>query len=79
MLFYCYAQKPHWLLNYAMYWHPFVLIAPAMCAGLGWAFSRAGRLTLPLELLGKASFEIFLFNVWFELLGKRYGLMDSAL
>ena len=63
-----------------MYWHPFVLIAPALCAGLGWLFSRAGRgsaALAPLRALGRASFEIFLFNAWVEVLGKRFGLAQG--
>ena len=75
----CFEKRPDALLRYAMYWHPFVLIAPALCCGLGWIFARcpAGMLK-PLRFIGEASFEIFLFNVWAELLGKRYGLGGSA-
>ena len=74
----CFARFPELLNDYAMYWHPFVLIAPAMCAGLGWLFGRlpasVGRV---FAAVGKASFEIFLFNVWAEVLGKRFGLVKT--
>ena len=51
----------------------------ALCAGLGWLFFRAGRgeALAPLRALGRASFEIFLFNAWVELLGKRFGLAQG--
>ena len=74
----CYERYAELLSTYAMYWHPFLLIAPAMCAGLGWLFSLIPQKALaPLRLLGKASFEIFLFNAWVELLGKYYDLCEG--
>lgn len=79
-LYGCFARFPETLDFYGMYWHPFVLIAPALCAGLGWLFSRAGRASAalaPLRALGRASFEIFLFNAWVEVLGKRFGLAQG--
>lgn len=80
VLFVCLKRYSELLITYAMYWHPFVLIAPGLCAGLSWLFAKlpqaAGK---PFVVLGKASFEIFLFNVWIELLGKRYGLADTPL
>lgn len=79
-LYGCFARFPETLDFYGMYWHPFVLIAPALCAGLGWLFSRAGRASAalaPLRELGRASFEIFLFNAWVEVLGKRFGLAQG--
>ena len=36
-LYGCFARFPETLDFYGMYWHPFVLIAPALCAGLGLA------------------------------------------
>ena len=67
----CHARFPELLGEYAMYWHPFVLIAPAMCVGLGWLFGRLPVwLVRVFETLGKASFEIYLFNAWGEILGK---------
>ena len=79
-LYGCFARFPETLDFYGMYWHPFVLIAPALCLGLGWLFSRTGRglaAFAPLRALGRASFEIFLFNAWVEVLGKRFGLAQG--
>lgn len=79
VLFFCLEHLADLLISFAMYWHPFVLIAPALCAGLGWVFSNVHSKALsPLRLLGESSFEIFLFNVWVELLGKRYGLCQTG-
>lgn len=79
VLMICFERCPDLLLNNAMYWHPFFLIAPAMCAGLGWLFGKCpSEALLPLRVLGGSSFEIFLFNAWIELLGKRHGLCHSA-
>lgn len=79
VLFVCFFRFPEMLNTYGMYWHPFILIAPAMCAGLGWLFAKAGRKLVLLRALGRASFEIFLFNAWVEVLGKRFGLADGPL
>jgi len=79
-LYLCFARWPELLNDYAMYWHPFVLIAPPLCAGLAWLFERCpSKLAAPLRLLGEASFEIFLFNVWIEVLGKKFGLCSTPL
>lgn len=79
VLMVCFSRFPDMLLTYAMYWYPFFLIAPAMCAGLGWLFSKcSGKMLSPLRILGSASFEIFLFNAWIELLGKKHGLCPST-
>lgn len=79
VLYVCYARFPEFLNDYAMYWHPFVAIAPALCVGLSKLFAKLPRrFCAPLRLLGEASFEIFLFNVWLEVLGKKYGLCSSA-
>ena len=77
----CFARFPELLNEYGMYWHPFMVIAPALCAGGSLLFAklrRAARLFAPLRLLGRASFEIFLFNAWVEVLGKRFGLAGDA-
>ncbi len=80
VLMIAFAKFPELLSDYAMYWHPFVLIAPAMCVGLGWLFAHCPQRALkPLSMLGEASFEIFLFNAWAELLGKRYGLCSTPM
>ena len=78
VLYVCHTRFAELLNDYAMYWHPFVLIAPAMCMGLGWLFSHLPKNVLaPLRVLGEASFEVFLFNVWLEVLGKKYGLCEK--
>ncbi len=77
-LYVCLENYAELLVAYAVYWHPFVLITPGLCAGLAWVFAKLPRVIgKPFALLGKASFEIFLFNVWIEVLGKKYGLASS--
>ena len=78
VLFACLSRFPELLIDYAMYWHPFVLIIPFLCAALAWLSARLpAAFRKPFALLGEASFEVFLFNVWIELLGKRFGLAAS--
>ncbi len=80
VLYMCLERFSELLITYAMYWHPFVLITPGLCAGLAWIFScLPGAVCKPFALLGKASFEIFLFNVWIEVLGKKYAWASSPL
>lgn len=80
VLFVCLERYEEMLITYAMYWHPFVLITPALCAGLSWLFSKTPIvLNKIFDCFGSASFEIFLFNVWAELLGKKFGVADSPL
>ena len=80
VLYRCLDHYVELLVPYAMYWHPFVLITPVLCIVLGWLFSHlSGAVLKPLRCLGEASFEIFLFNVWYEVLGAKIGLMDSPL
>ena len=68
------------LHQYALYWHPFILIAPALCLILAFLLNKCNKkLLLPLQIIGKASFEIFLFNAWVEVLGKHYGMCNSAM
>ncbi|MCI5957539.1 MAG: acyltransferase family protein [Clostridiales bacterium] len=73
---------PEALNTYGMYWHPFLLIAPAICAGFCAFFhkvQKAAALFAPLRVIGNASFEIFLFNAWIEVLGKRFHLAQTPL
>lgn len=78
VLYLCFARFPELLNDYAMYWHPFVLVAPAMCAGLGWLFHRLPSVAnRGFAVFGRASFEIFLFNVWAEVLGKKFGFAQT--
>lgn len=80
VLYLCHSRYTELLNDYAMYWHPFVLITPALCVGLGWLFERLpGCVRTFFNVLGKASFEIFLFNAWLELLGKKYGLCKTPM
>lgn len=78
-LFFCLSRfTDQTLCDYALYWHPFVLIVPALCVGLGWLFAHApGAARAPFAALGAASFEIFLCNAWVELAGKRFGLCQT--
>lgn len=66
------------LSEFGMYWHPFVLIAPSVCMGLGWFFEKTSairRVFSPLRYCGQASFEIFLLNVWMEtLMGQGFAI-----
>ena len=78
LLFICLERFEDQLILYGLYWHPFVLITPGLCVGLGWIAAKVPAfISARLKILGKASFEIFLFNVWIELLGKRFGLADG--
>lgn len=80
VLYQCLDHYRELLATYAMYWHPFVLIAPALCIGFSWLFSRIIASVLkPLRYLGEASFEIFLFNVWVELLGAVTGWITTPM
>ena len=51
------------LYDYGLYWHPFVLLAPGLCAGIGWLTRRLPALA-PLRLIGQSSFEIYLLNIF---------------
>lgn len=55
------------LITYAMFWHPFFLITPALCVGLAWLFSHTPEgLRKLFSFVGISSFEIFLFNAWLD-------------
>ena len=67
ILLLCRGQYVELLYTYGMYWHPFVLITPPLCMGLSYLFSKmekARMLFAPIRLFGKASFEIYLVNIW---------------
>ena len=67
-------KKPELLEAGGMYWYPFFLMIPPLCLGLGRLFRLGGEKNAafaPLRTLGDASFEIFLFNVWIEVLLKK--------
>ena len=72
-LLFCFSRYPELLYANGMYWHPFILITPPLCLFLCFLFHRMERLKFlfaPLRMMGKASFEIYLFNVWLEKWGK---------
>lgn len=78
VLYRCLDQYQELLVTYAMYWHPFVLITPAFCIVFSWLFSRIPIGVLkPLNALGAASFEIFLFNAGAEVLGAKFSLITT--
>lgn len=74
----CLHRYPDTLVAYGTYWYPFALIAPALCAGLALLMEKAPALR-PLQALGEASFEIFLWNVWLEWLFKKQWQVQSPL
>lgn len=79
VLYKCLDQYVELLATYAMYWHPFVLIVPALCISLSWLFAKVPSGVLkPLRSLGAASFEIFLFNVWLEVFASVTGLIATT-
>ncbi len=79
VLYRCLNQYQELLVTYAMYWHPFVIITPALCIALSWMFTHVSSAILkPLKILGEASFEIFLFNAWVEVLGVKFGVITTA-
>lgn len=71
------TRFPAALLDYGMYWYPFALIVPPLCAGLGWVFSRYPRGFAPLRAVGRASFEIFLLNCGMEVYLKKAAHVDA--
>lgn len=80
VLYKCLDGYTELLVTYAMYWHPFVVITPVLCLAMGWIFSRLpAEVGKPIRFLGEASFEIFLFNVWYEVLGAKLGLTSTPM
>lgn len=76
----CYARYPEALAAYGMYWHPFVLITPPLCAAIAWGLRKAARFRTafaPLRFLGRASFEIFLVNAMLELYAAQTGCLST--
>ena len=75
LVLYCMHRQPWTLIAYGMYWYPFVLITPPLCAGLAFLLDKAQtskRFFTPLRLVGQSSFEIYLINVWMYELSKGY-------
>ena len=68
-------RKPWLLIEYGLYWYPFLLIAPPLCIGLAFILQKADtikRAFAPLRWVGQSSFEIYLINVWIYELSKQY-------
>ncbi len=75
LVLYCLHRQPWTLIDYGMYWYPFLLITPPLCMGLAFVFRKAekmSRVFAPLRWVGQSSFEIYLINVWIYELSKRY-------
>ena len=75
LVLYCMHRAPGTLIDYGMYWYPFVLIAPPLCMGLAFLFQKADgakKAFAPLRWVGKSSFAIYLINVWIYELSKQY-------
>ena len=71
---FCFMAKPILLNDFGMYWYPFALITPPLCVGIAFALrhlEKAARWFAPLRLLGRCSFEIYLFNIWMVELAKK--------
>ncbi len=74
MLYLAFTRYAHLLIRWGLYWYPALLMIPGLAAGLGWAMDKLAKKGVRwrvLDALGKASFEIFLFNGWFELYCKQ--------
>lgn len=75
LVLYCMHRQTALLIDYGMYWYPFVLIAPPLCMGLSFLLSKAEKIKqafAPLRWVGKSSFEIYLINVWIYEISKQY-------
>jgi peptidoglycan/LPS O-acetylase OafA/YrhL len=65
------------LNNFGMYWYPFALITPPLCVFIAWMLNKAEKsrtLFAPLRVVGRASFEIYLVNIWTVELAKLAGV-----
>lgn len=72
---YCVHRQTSLLIDYGMYWYPFMLITPPLCMALAFLFAKTDKLSrafAPLRWVGQSSFEIYLINVWIYELSKRY-------
>lgn len=81
ILLLCFNRYQELLNDYAMYWHPFILITPPLCIFLAFLFRKAEKaraLFLPLRWLGAASFEIYLMNIWLVEIGKKINLAGDG-
>ncbi len=72
---YCMHRQTWLLIDYGMYWYPFVLITPPLCMALALLLRKADKLKqafAPLRWVGQSSFEIYLINVWIYEISKQY-------
>ena len=72
---YCLHRQTWLLIDYGMYWFPFVLITPPLCTALAFVFQKAEkskRAFAPLRWVGQSSFEIYLINVWIYEISKQH-------
>jgi peptidoglycan/LPS O-acetylase OafA/YrhL len=77
LVVYCMHRQPWMLIDFGMYWVPFVLITPPLCMALAFGFSKTDkyrRAFAPLRLVGQSSFEIYLINVWIYEISKQYAI-----
>jgi peptidoglycan/LPS O-acetylase OafA/YrhL len=81
MLLLAMRRYPELLIDYGLYWYPFALMTPALCVFIGYLLQKAqkaARYFAPLRALGRASFEIYLLNIWMVELAKRYAVTGAA-
>jgi len=72
---FCMHRQPWLLIDYGMYWYPFVLITPPLCMALAFGLQKADRIKrafAPLRWVGQSSFEIYLLNVWIYEISKQH-------
>ncbi|MCE5344262.1 MAG: acyltransferase [Eubacteriales bacterium] len=70
------------LIDYGLYWYPFALMTPVLCVFFGYLFhkaEKATRLFAPLRLIGRASFEIYLLNIWMIELAKLFAVSGAGM
>ena len=78
---YCMHRQTRLLIDYGMYWFPFVLITPPLCMAAAFGFAKTDkckRVFAPLRWVGQSSFEIYLINVWIYEISKQYTLSAWA-
>jgi peptidoglycan/LPS O-acetylase OafA/YrhL len=75
------ARYRELLIDYGLYWYPFALMTPGLCVFFAFLMEKAKkaeRVFAPLRLLGQASFEIYLLNIWMVELAKRYAVAGAG-
>ena len=77
----CFTRIPILLIDFGMYWYPFVLMTPALCVGIAFLLHKAEKARIffaPLRWIGQGSFEIYLLNIWTVEIAKKNGLEDAG-